>query len=222
MGQFEVSQRAGSNGRQLRGGDAVDAASEDEPDWARAGSQQCPEVLSREIAGERAVAVIAVAEGPASAHRGSDGEELGDVARSLKALHVEAHADDSVGGELRSLLFHALHRKFARVIQRAREHGQLVAGSPAPALVAHVIDRATENQTERSYPASSRSKYSLTVRSDVNRPSLLSRSRSRPVEPTLGTWSAWSGTSTTEAQHELRRQRLRAGWASHRGAQRVH
>jgi len=61
-------------------------------------------------------------------------------------LHLEAHADDSVGRKLARFLFHARHRQFARVVERLGQDGHLFIPRPAAALVTHVINRRAHDE----------------------------------------------------------------------------
>ena len=57
--------------------------------------------------------------------------------------------DDAVSAKVCGLLLHAVHRQLARVIQRAREHLELVALAKLLTLVADVVDRGAQHQPER-------------------------------------------------------------------------
>ncbi len=104
----------------------VDAAAHHHPHRAVAGAQQRPEVLAREIAGERPAVGRAVQHAVAVLDGGADRDELGHVLAPLVAADVQAHADDAVRAELVGLLLHARHRELARAVHRFGEDRHLL------------------------------------------------------------------------------------------------
>ena len=130
-------------------GDVVDAAAHHHPHRAVAGAQQRPEILAREVAGERPAVGRTVQRAVAVLDGGADRDELRHVLAPLVAADVQAHADDAVRAELVGLLLHARHRQLARPVHRLGEHSHLLAFLPAGHLDADVVDRAADHQAER-------------------------------------------------------------------------
>src|ERR1700693_1688413 len=82
-------------------------------------------------------------------HGGADREDLGQVLPPLVAADVEPHADDAVGAQLVSLLFHPRHRELTRLVHRLGEHLHLHRLLPARLLVTDVVDRAADHEAKR-------------------------------------------------------------------------
>ena len=130
--------------------DVIDAAAHHHLDRPIAGVQQRPEILARQIGGERAAVMCAKALVAFAVHdAGADGDELQQMLVPLQALDGQLHADDAVRAHRRRLGAHARHRQFAGVVHRLGEDIQLLVLAPAAVLDADMIDAGADAQADR-------------------------------------------------------------------------
>ena len=81
--------------------------------------------------------------------RSADRDELRDVVAPLFMVDLQTHADDAVRAELMRFFLHPVHREFARVVHRLRQHGHLLVLRPRRLLVSHMVDRAANDEADR-------------------------------------------------------------------------
>ena len=133
-------------------GDVVDAGAHDQALGHVAGLHERPEVLTREVGGERLAELVAVGDPALGLDRGAHGDELGGVLAPLVVVDVEPHPDHAVGPELGGLLLHPGHGQLAGVVHGLGQLGQLLALSPLPGLDAGVVDRRAHHEAEGMEP----------------------------------------------------------------------
>src|ERR1035441_5061148 len=114
-----------------------------------AGLKQRPELLSGEVAGERPAGWGAVQLALAMFDGRTDGEEFRHVLAPLVAPDVQANPPHAVSVELVGFLFHAGHGELACLVHRLGENLHLLALLPLRLLVADVINRATDDKSQR-------------------------------------------------------------------------
>jgi hypothetical protein len=132
-------------------GDVVDAGAHDEALRDVAGLDERPEVLTRQVGGERHPLVVA----PGAGRRllvgddgRADGDELGEVVAVLLELDLESHTDDPVRAERVGLGLHAGHRELAGVVHRLAQLLEFHVLAPLSSLDAHMVDAGAEDEAD--------------------------------------------------------------------------
>src|SRR5579862_1871382 len=148
VGELDVSTDAPHRLPEAAVGDVVHAGPHHEAERHVTGLHQDPEVLARQVRGERFPLAVAVGAAVLGLDGGDERDELGGVRAPLVVVHVQTHADDAVGAELGRLGVHAIHRELACFVHRPGELRQLLALGPPARLDAEVVDRAAHHEAE--------------------------------------------------------------------------